>query len=68
MMMVYTKGDGMTTTAFETWMDKVDAVVVRTVGLSIHDLADQPFYDWFVDGITPAQAARMALADEGWGE
>ena len=51
---------------FETWMQKVDSAVIRLAGVSVHDLADQFFYDWFEDGITPAQAARLALESEGF--
>lgn len=52
--------------AFDAWMTRVDQAVTRKTGLSVHDLADQCFADWFEDGLTPAQAARLALADEGF--
>jgi hypothetical protein len=55
-----------TTDTFGKWMRAVDVAVMRVIGLSIHDLADQPFRDWYEDGITPTQAARLALEDEGF--
>lgn len=51
---------------FDAWMTKVDSKVIRTVGLSVHDLADQPFRDWYDDDMTPDEAAQLALAGEGW--
>ena len=51
---------------FRAWKRKVDAVLTRTCGLSSSDLADQPYRDWFDDGVTPAQAAKMVLEEEGF--
>jgi hypothetical protein len=57
----------MPKTGFDTWMVRVDrAVAYATCGMSVHDLADAPFSDWWEDGITPTQAARMILAEEGF--
>ena len=49
---------------FEAWMARTDQAMTATIGLSIHDLADQPFYDWFTDGMTPAEAVRLTLEAE----
>jgi len=52
---------------FEKWMEKVDAVIGRLVGgLSHEDLADQTWRDWYNDGVTPKEAAEMALEYEGF--
>jgi hypothetical protein len=51
---------------FDVWMKKVDKAVIARSGVSIHDLADQPFADWFEDGISPSQAAKLSLESEGW--
>ena len=59
----------MSTTAdknFRIWLAKVDAVIGRICGLSHSDLADQCWRDWFEDGVTPAQAAKRCLAEEGF--
>lgn len=48
---------------FDVWMAKVDASVENIIGLSTSDLSDQPYYDWFADGIAPGRAARMALRE-----
>ena len=47
----------------EQWMRALDRAVGQRVGVSVHDLSDQPFRDWYDDGITPAQAARLAIQD-----
>lgn len=46
---------------FEQWMRVVDALVQKKVGLSAHDLDDQPFRDWYDEGETPLAAAREAV-------
>lgn len=53
-------------TNFDAWLLKVDAAVQRKVGLSIHDLPDVCLADWYDDGISPAEAAALALEDAGW--
>ena len=50
---------------FTAWMAKVDAEVSRQIGLSVHDLPDQPFRDWFDCEMTPAEAAGEVLAELG---
>lgn len=52
-----------TTDTFENWMRRVDAVVTARAGVSVHDLPDMSFRDWYDEGITPGQAARLVLED-----
>jgi hypothetical protein len=51
---------------FEAWMKKVDAAVGERSDLSYMDLTNQPYRDWFEDGVRPARAAVKALRAEGW--
>lgn len=52
---------------FKEWMEEVDRAIARTVlGVTSLDLADQPFRDWFDDGMSAAEAATLTLQDEGW--
>lgn len=51
---------------FNTWMKRVDAQLISIAGVSSGDLADQMWWDWMADGLTPAEAARLALEDEGF--
>lgn len=51
---------------FQAWMRRLDAALQKRVGLSSGDLADCCYADWFKDGISPAQAARLALQGEGF--
>ena len=48
---------------FETWMAKVDAAVLKKYGVSVHDLPDLPFYDYWIDGITPSEVAKIAMQE-----
>jgi hypothetical protein len=64
------KGQTMKTTSknFENWMRAADEACAKKTGLSIHDLPDCPYHDWYEDGYTPAQAASKAIRyarDEG---
>ena len=47
--------------AFAAWFAKVDAAVVALCGMSVNDLPDCCFRDWFEDGVSPSSAARRAV-------
>ena len=49
------------TTTFADWMAKVDAIVYRKQGCSVHDLPDCCFADWYDDDMSPARAAAKAI-------
>jgi hypothetical protein len=46
---------------FAEWMHEVDKAVSAKAGLSVYDLPDMCFSDWYADGATPKQAAGKAL-------
>ena len=52
--------------SFEDWMRKVDQAVGAKTGLSVYDLADMPYRDWYDSGMSPSSAAKRALASEGF--
>ena len=52
--------------SFAAWFAKADAWCRRLAGLSLRDLADCCYRDWFEDGMSPKAAAKMALRNEGW--
>jgi len=47
--------------SFEAWMQEVDNAVSRRTGMSVHDLPDVPFRDWYDDGVPPRSAAARAI-------
>lgn len=51
---------------FNQWMAEVDRVLLKRSGFTSDCLADQTYADWYEDGITPAEAAELTLADEGF--
>jgi hypothetical protein len=55
-------------TAFKKWMVEVDIAVATCAFVSAYDLPDQPYRDWFEDGMTPDEAAVAALKDAGYGD
>jgi hypothetical protein len=50
-----------TVKTFDQWIAAVDDHVENTLGLSISDLVDRPYYDWFENGYTPAEAAEEVI-------
>lgn len=52
---------------FEEWMAQVNREVSNIIGLDADDLADQPYYDWYEDGVRPKTAAKRAIKDNGGG-
>jgi hypothetical protein len=48
-------------TGFDTWMEAVDDAVQANCGASVRDLPDCCYRDWFDDGLSPREAARLAL-------
>lgn len=51
---------------FRQWMKAVDDEVFEISSVSASDLNDQPYRDWFDDGIGAEDAANMALDDAGF--
>lgn len=51
---------------FDAWMGRVDRAVMTRAGVSVFDLADQPYWDLWRDGVDPRDAAAAALEDEGF--
>lgn len=49
------------TSPFDRWFAEVDRKVRGLCGLSVHDLADMPFYDWFEDGVSALSAAKRTI-------
>lgn len=54
----------MNPNSFKAWMRAVDRAVQAKVGLSLSDLSDQPYADWYADGVSPKQAAGRAIRYE----
>ena len=50
-------------TTFDAWMKAVDVCVLAKYGVSVHDLPDCPFYDWFDDDVRPEEAATLAVKE-----
>jgi len=53
------------TTNFETWMEQARLHARSIAGVELDDMPDQLYYDMYSDGLTPADAARVVLEDEG---
>jgi hypothetical protein len=50
---------------FERWMQRVDSLVILKCGLSVHDLPDCNYRDWYDDRVRPVYAAQRALRNAG---
>jgi hypothetical protein len=52
--------------SIDNYIARIDRVVSATTGLSVHDLPDVPFYDWYEDEVSPKEAATMVLEEAGF--
>ena len=50
-------------TLFGIWLSKCDTVVESTLGLSLHDMPDACWFDYFDDGLHPEEAVDCAKCD-----
>lgn len=51
---------------YDKWLEAVDQQVISRTGLSVHDLPDMPFREWYNDDVDPADAALEALDYAGY--
>jgi hypothetical protein len=59
---MYLMGGMENKTTFDEWMLAVDAAVWHlTEGLSVYDLPDVCFMDWYEGGTSPVTAAKRAV-------
>ena len=47
--------------SFNRWMERVDSVVWKSVGVSVHDLPDCDFRIWYEERLRPVRAAARAV-------
>ena len=50
--------------SFNEWMAKVDSIVERKMGVSVHELPDMNFRDSYEDGVSPEEFVREDLMPE----
>ena len=51
--------------SFQQWFSSVNDFVSAQLGVDVRDLPDRPYHDWYDDGISPREAARMVVDEEG---
>jgi hypothetical protein len=51
--------------SYSLWMAALDSLFQNDYGVSVHDVADQPFRDMFDDGYSVEEAAECIAQDEG---
>ncbi len=50
--------------SFETWLKQCDRVTMaRLHGISLHDMTDASWMDYFEDGLSPEDAVESAIDD-----
>ena len=53
--------------SFIEWMRDVDRKIISlTSGISLLDLPDYPYQDWYEDGYSPTNAADEVLLSAGY--
>lgn len=53
---------------YTQWKGKVNFLLVRSFGLGVDDLPDCPYRDWYEDDVSPATAAKRAIAAAEFGD
>lgn len=53
---------------FKSWMERVETECIKNFGLTIDDLPDQPYYDWFEDDLDPSDVVEEIAEREGLDE
>ncbi len=51
--------------SFQTWLSIVSDAFCGEYGLSVHDVEDQPFREWYDDGYTPGEAVNEMAEELG---
>ena len=51
---------------FNVWYSEVDKKIQSVCGLGIRDLPDQPYYDWYENGMTTHEAKEITLENVGF--
>jgi hypothetical protein len=46
---------------FEEWLDTVNAILMDVHGVEISDLADEPFVDYYEDGLEPRDVVDIMV-------
>ena len=47
--------------SFNAWLIACDSLIYDALGVSLHDLIDCTWRDWYDDGLTPCQATADIL-------
>jgi hypothetical protein len=48
---------------FDQWLAKVNDALKKKIGLDYRFLPDQPYHDWFDQGLKPHHAANRIVKD-----
>jgi hypothetical protein len=51
---------------FDAWLRRVDNALMRLCGIGTADLVDCCYADWYDEGLSPSEAARRALRENGF--
>jgi hypothetical protein len=47
--------------SFDAWCMEVNRIVVNLCGMSLEDLPDCAYRDWYDDNLTPSRAAKRVI-------
>jgi len=52
------------TMSFESWIRDINALLFKSNGYSIESLPDEPFQDYYHDGLLPNDVVEIMLAQQ----
>lgn len=50
--------------SFDEWMNQVDEVLFKEIGMSHMDIPDQTYRDYFDDGMSPEDAVETIMEED----
>jgi hypothetical protein len=51
---------------FNVWKGRIDSLLESSIGLTTNDLADEPYKDWFDEGMSAMEVVELIAEEEGF--
>ena len=53
-------------TSFNSWMKSINTILLNKTGFEISDLPDEPFRDFYDDGLLPIEVVNIMVDTHQW--
>jgi hypothetical protein len=52
--------------SFNSWMKSINTILFNKTGFEISDLPDEPFRDFYDDGLVPSEVVNIMVDTHQW--